>query len=77
MITDAQIKEKWIEITRSPKFRNGDVVSTVKMAIALVRWAEEQYKQPAMSMDLPEKCDCGKPFDATRECGFCGAHARY
>jgi hypothetical protein len=43
MITDQQIKEKWIEVTH--RHRHGDTISSIDMAIELVRWVEGQKRQ--------------------------------
>lgn len=40
MLTDEQIKQKWIECTKL--HRRGDVISSVDMATDLARWVESQ-----------------------------------
>lgn len=75
-LTNKQIKEKWIEIVhRNPS--KGCIISSVTMAIELARWVEAETQKAAMTINLPERCDCGRLFDSTGECQFCGAHARY
>jgi hypothetical protein len=42
MITDEQIKAKWIDCTK--RHRDGCVISSIDMAIELVRWVEIQHQ---------------------------------
>lgn len=53
MLTNEQIKQKWLECTR--KHRRGDVISSVDMATELARWVEAEYDAVVAERDAAQQ----------------------
>jgi hypothetical protein len=63
MLSDEQIKQKWIECTKS--HRRGDVISSVDMAIDLARWVECEARIEGARLGLEAAAKfCDKQCDA-------------